>query len=869
MNDSLFLPLRQGAGGSRPLGGWECAWMPLGEGEAEGLPQGRGQGFRHVEVPAQLSASEGRSAVWYRTGFARPDHSGRILLRFGGAFLAANVWLNGRLLGSHYGYFAPFGFDITPHLRDQNLLVVCCESPVEPDAATKRHVMGWLNDGDSRPNPSGGWMQLPEPYRWEVPIGLWQPVELEFADNVILDWVRIGARPEADVGRVEVEARLRNLDGREMRGEVGLELSGPGLAAPLRIRRDYRLAGGHEQALSLLISVPGVSRWSPWRLGQSSLYDARVSVAVGDRESARVSQRFGFRTIDVRSGVDAWHVRVNGSPIFMRGANYMPSYRLDQLRRERFESDIALAREANLDALRVHAHVLPDDFYQAADEAGMLVLSELPLTRAYAYHAGAEEARFFERSVRSQAAEMVEMLRNHPSVLAWTAHDDPPWVPASADLADVHAVRQNYTIDQEARALISGLDPSRPALAASGEFDEHIWAGWRGAGWETLRDLEPQLVTEFGAQALPSLDSPVWDEIGRRWPVAADEPAWLNAGLEPPAWSDHGAGLPAEHIDLDELVEASQDYQARLVSYATDQFRARKFERCWGAFVYHLVDPFPGIGFGMLDAARRPRAAFEELGLAMAPVRVILDPTGFRPLAPFGFGYEPGDSVKVRLIVVNDEPALAGTARLRWWVGRHRAPERTAVERLRDTVRRKSFSGEVSISLPTAFEPALHATSISLPIDAEGDYRLEAQLTAGGREVATSLLDFTVAAELPALRERPLLPLRLVSLLADPASFEVGDQELRFTLTNQARPAVLTRLSELRLDGVLLTGARVLVDSPSGRIALPRRLELPVGRPVRFVVDLERMPATAASELELDVTVASVASGRLRLRRLA
>lgn len=869
MNDSLFLPPRQGAGGWRPLGGWECLWTPLGEGEAEGVPQGRGRGWQHVEVPAQLGATEGRSSVWYRTSFARPDHTGRVLLRFGGAFLAANVWLNGRLLGSHYGYFAPFAFDITPHLQEQNLLVVCCESPVEADAATKRHLMGWFNDSDSRPNPAGGWLRLPPPYRYEMPLGLWRPVELEFAENVVLESLRIDARPEADVGRVQLEARLRNLDGREMRGEVTVEVAGPGAAAPLRIRREYRVAGGGEEAVTLLLSVPGARRWSPWRLGEPVLYDARVGVTVGSRESVRIGDRFGFRAVDARAGLDSWHVRVNGRPLFLRGACYLPGFRLDQLTEDRFRTDLELARSANLDALRVHAHVLPEEFYREADAAGMLVLAELPLTRAYAYHAGADEARFFERAVRAQAQEMVEMLRNRPSVMAWTAHDDPPWVPASADLADVHAVRQNYTIDQEVRAAFEDADPSRLALAASGEFDEHVWAGWRGAGWEALREVEPQMVTEYGAQALPAEGSDAWDALGRRWPVADDEPAWLAAGLEAPAWSDHGAGLPSEHASLEELTELSQDYQAFLVSYATEQFRARKFERCWGAFVYHLVDPAPGIGFGMLDAARRPRPAFEALAEAMAPVRVVIDPTGFRPLVPFGFAYDAGAKVGIRLIVVNDDPALTGGGRLRWTIARERAPEQSSAERLLDHVRRKSFSGEVAVALPTAFEPALHATTISVPIDAEGDYRIEAELFVQGRVVAASGLDFTVGGRAPAVRERPRIPPRLAALLADPPEFRLGDNELTFCLINRARPAVLTRLADLRLDGVLVTGARVMVEAASGRMALPRRLELPVDREVAFHVELERMPGTECSVLELDVAIPGVASGRLRLDRSA
>ena len=52
-------------------------------------------------------------------------------VRFEGAFLVANVWLNGRLLGSHYGYFAPFSFDISSFLLEENVLK---HPPGDPDA---------------------------------------------------------------------------------------------------------------------------------------------------------------------------------------------------------------------------------------------------------------------------------------------------------------------------------------------------------------------------------------------------------------------------------------------------------------------------------------------------------------------------------------------------------------------------------------------------------------------------------------------------------------------------------------------------------------------------------------------------------------
>jgi len=865
VNDSLFLPLRQTRAGARVLGGWECCWVPLGEGEAEGLHSGRSGRWTHVEVPAQQAAVEERSAIWYRTRFARPDHAGRILLRFGGAFLAANVWMNGRLLGSHYGYFAPFGFDLTPYLKPENTIVVCCESPVETDLAAKHHLLGWFGDGDARPYPAGAFFSLPEPYRWEVPVGLWRPVELELVDSVIVDWLRLRPRLEADVGRLEVSARVRNLDGREMQGEVALAVSGPD-GAPVRLRRGYRVGGGLEQTLAMTVSVPRARRWSPWRFGPADLYTVEARVMVGGRESAVVSDGFGFREAEVRAAHDGWQVRVNGRPMFLRGANYMPSFRLDQLPPERLREDLRLAREANLDALRVHAHVLPEEFYREADEAGMLVIADLPLTQSYAYHAPADDARFFEEAVRAHVSEAAELLANRPSVLAWVAHDDPPWTGAGADLADVHTVRQNHTVDHEAKALFEELDPTRTALAGSGDTDAHLYAGWRGAGWEALRDAEPHLVSEYGAQALPPAGSPAWDELGRRWPVADADPAWLYAGFQPAAWAAHGAGLPSEFSSLEEMVEAADAYQAFLVGYATDQFRRRKFERCWGAFVYHLVDPFPGIGFGMLDAARRPRPAYAALREAMAPLRLIADPAGFTPLRPAGFGYMPDTPVGVRLVVVNDDPGVSGPARIRWWVGRHRSPAaRSGLTVLRDAARRKSFSGEVACALPTAGEPALQATALSLPLSAEGDYRLEAELEVGGRVLASAALDFVVAEELPGERPQPAVPGFLAERLVEAGSLRVDDSAARFAFLNRTRPAQLAGISDLRLDGVALSGARVTVETPSGRVPLGRRVDLPLGRPLPVHVELDREPGPGGHELEFVVKVPGIADGVLRV----
>ena len=109
--------------------------------------------------------------------------------------------------------------------------------------------MGLFNDGELKPYPASAYSSLPDRFHAEVPIGLWRPVELEYVGPITIDWMRIKPRFEAADGRLEVEARLRNLDGRQMDGEVELVVPAPNHEV-LRLRREVRLAGGADQTLT-------------------------------------------------------------------------------------------------------------------------------------------------------------------------------------------------------------------------------------------------------------------------------------------------------------------------------------------------------------------------------------------------------------------------------------------------------------------------------------------------------------------------------------------------------------------------------------------------------------------------------------------
>ena len=160
-------------------------------------------------------------------------------------------------------------------------------------------------------------------------------------------------------------------------------------------------------------------------------------------------------------------------------------------------------------------------------------------------------------------------------------------------------------------------------------------------------------------------------------------------------------------------------------------------------------------------------------------------------------------------------------------------------------------------------EPAIHAATVNLALVAEGDYRLEASLVMGGEVIDRTSMRFTVTSHQPLPRMRPELPRYLAERLADLQSLNVEKDGLSVVLENRTRPAVLTGLSVIRLDGRTLPRYDLQVETHAGRAPLPRRLDLPLGRRTRVYVVTGDALGAGGHALELDVSVAGVGSGRL------
>ena len=87
--------------------------------------------WKRVRIP-HYGPPLGRAVAWYRrcvTVTRSMLRKGTLFVRFKGVDYKAHVFLNGHYLGSHEGFFAPFEFELTDHVRrGRNVLLIKVEN---------------------------------------------------------------------------------------------------------------------------------------------------------------------------------------------------------------------------------------------------------------------------------------------------------------------------------------------------------------------------------------------------------------------------------------------------------------------------------------------------------------------------------------------------------------------------------------------------------------------------------------------------------------------------------------------------------------------------------------------------------------------
>jgi beta-mannosidase len=576
---------------------------------------------------------------------AAPDE--HVDLAFDGLDTVAAVELDGTVVGRTANQHRSYRFDVRELLTSgEHTLSVHLASALE-HAEAERERLGARPAAYDHPYNMVRKMACSFGWDWGPDLqtaGIWKPVRLERWRVARLAQVRPLVTVDASgTGHVDVH--------------VDVERSGLGDAADAvlvvrasvaGLHRTVTLEPGADTAV-VQVAVPDAPLWWPAGHGAQPLSDLDVTLdevvegsTVGGAPLDEWHRRIGFRTVELDTSRDeigtAFTFRINGRPIFAKGANWIPDdHLLTRITRERLERRVDQALGAHLNMLRVWGGGIyeSDDFYDVCDEKGVLVWQDFLL----ACSAYPEEDPHWSE-LEAEARENVARLTPHPSLVLWNGGNENLWGYMDWGWQDELEGRtwgQRYYTELFP-SIVAELDPTRPysegspcspgfALDAVHPNDldhgtNHQWEVWNRVDYGVYRDEIPRFASEFGFQAPPTwttltraVRNPDGSPLAKTDPVfllhqkAEDGNGKLDRGLTP------HLGVPAAFADWH---WATQLNQARAVAYAIEHYRSW-WPRTAGAIVWQLNDCWPVTSWAAVDGDERPKPLWYALRNANAP----------------------------------------------------------------------------------------------------------------------------------------------------------------------------------------------------------------------------------------------------------
>jgi beta-galactosidase len=340
-------------------------------------------------------------AAYYRRTLTLPATSKgkRQFLRFEGVGSCAEVYVNGRLAGTHRGAYPAFVVEITGAVDygKPNEILVKADNTARPDVIPVNHVLFGVYGGIYRP--------------------VWL-IETEQSNISLTD----NASPGVFVTQKNVTSRGANVS-------VRVELDNGGLhraAVVLRntiLTRDGKRIAADSKAISLT-SQGTQSFTSNFHLTRPHLWQGRddpylyrvvATLEQDGRTIDEVVQPLGLRRCEL----------VAGKGFFLNGKKY-PLYGVcrhqdwwglgSALKNENHDFDLSQIMEIGATTVRLAHYQQSDYFYSRCDSLGLLVWAEIPFVNQVT---GQET-----ENACQQLRELIRQSYNHPAIYVWGLHNE-------------------------------------------------------------------------------------------------------------------------------------------------------------------------------------------------------------------------------------------------------------------------------------------------------------------------------------------------------------------------------------------------------------------------------------------------------------
>jgi exo-1,4-beta-D-glucosaminidase len=361
---------------------------------------------------------------WWRTDFTPNLTAGQTAtLIVNGVVGSANVWVNGTQAAASStvtGAYTRFTFNITGLIRSgTNSLAI----EINPNDPTSMYTLDNVD-----------WTQIPP----DNNTGIQFPVQLQVDGALAVGNSHVNQSNVANLSSAALTVRtdVTNYTSSAQTAAVTATITPPNNGTPVTVTQNVTVPASTTQTVSftpasfpsLTISSPQV--WWPYQLGAQPLYTLGVTVAQGSTQYNSTSETFGIRTVTSSltgsnaiepSGARAF--KINGVPIVIRGGGFDPNLFLHYSATDTARQ-IALMKNMGINTIRLEGHIMPADWFEQMDAAGILVNGGFQCCDAWEVGGTLTQAQ--QNVLQNSAQTIGTNLRNHPSVFSFQWSDNQP-----------------------------------------------------------------------------------------------------------------------------------------------------------------------------------------------------------------------------------------------------------------------------------------------------------------------------------------------------------------------------------------------------------------------------------------------------------
>ncbi|MBK9192060.1 MAG: hypothetical protein IPM77_11395 [Crocinitomicaceae bacterium] len=182
-----------------------------------------------------------------------------------------------------------------------------------------------------------------------------------------------------------------------------------------------------KQQVKFYHHIENAKLWYPNGYGDQPIYSSNLHLLNKDFKKVYSTKvNFAIRKIELVNEKDSigtsFYFKVNGKPVFAKGANYIPQDMfLPRVTNEQTESLLQLVEESGMNMLRVWGGGIyeSDFFYDQCDLRGILVWQDFMFANSLY-----PDSENFRQNVLREIDNNVKRLRNHPCIALWCGNNE-------------------------------------------------------------------------------------------------------------------------------------------------------------------------------------------------------------------------------------------------------------------------------------------------------------------------------------------------------------------------------------------------------------------------------------------------------------